>query len=71
MIAVLCEAIYKDLPVRMTYVSLSSGEQERVLVPHSLVDTGLRWHARGFDRRHRQFRDFVLTRILRVELGMV
>ncbi|MDB6443198.1 WYL domain-containing protein [Pseudomonas sp. 21TX0197] len=67
-ITVLCEAIYKHLPVRMTYVSLSSGEQERVLVPHSLVDTGLRWHARGFDRRHLQFRDFVLTRILRVEL---
>ena len=28
-----------------------------------MVDTGLRWHVRGFDRRSGDFRDFVLTRI--------
>ena len=32
-------------------------------MPHTLVDNGLRWHVRGFDRKHAEFRDFVLTRI--------
>lgn len=41
----------------------SSGETTREIVPHTLVDNGLRWHVRGFDRKHGGFRDFVLTRI--------
>lgn len=44
-------------------MSLSSGETTREIVPHTLVDNGLRWHVRGFDRKHNEFRDFVLTRI--------
>ncbi|WP_348238375.1 WYL domain-containing protein, partial [Salmonella enterica] len=39
------------------------GETTREIVPHTLVDNGLRWHVRGFDRKHGEFRDFVLTRI--------
>lgn len=27
------------------------------------IDTGLRWHARAFDRKSGEFRDFVITRI--------
>ena len=57
------EAIYKGKALSITYVSLSSGETTREIVPHTLVDNGLRWHVRGFDRKHREFRDFVLTRI--------
>lgn len=67
-VATLCEAIYKRSPVCVSYVSLSSGEQSRILVPHTLVDNGLRWHVRAFDRKHYQFRDFVLTRIKHAEL---
>jgi len=32
-------------------------------VPFALLDTGLRWHTRAFDRKSGEFRDFVLTRI--------
>lgn len=42
---------------------MSSGVSDRVIVPFALVDTGLRWHVRAFDRRHGEFRDFVVTRI--------
>ena len=61
--------MYKRQALRITYVSLSSGETTREIVPHTLVDNGLRWHVRGFDRKHgpsgapNGFRDFVLTRI--------
>ncbi|HHW4748575.1 TPA: WYL domain-containing protein [Proteus mirabilis] len=62
-VAKVTEAIHKGKALRITYVSLSSGETIREIVPHTLVDNGLRWHVRGFDREHSEFRDFVLTRI--------
>ena len=62
-VAKVTEAIHKGKALRITYVSLSSGETTREIVPHTLVDNGLRWHVRGFDRKHCEFRDFVLTRI--------
>ncbi|WP_432277991.1 WYL domain-containing protein [Proteus columbae] len=62
-VAKVTEAIHKGKALRITYVSLSSGETTREIVPHTLVDNGLRWHVRGFDRNHGEFRDFVLTRI--------
>ena len=62
-VAKVTEAIHKGKALRITYVSLSSGETTREIVPHTLVDNGLRWHVRAFDRKHGEFRDFVLTRI--------
>ncbi|EJL6982892.1 WYL domain-containing protein [Vibrio cholerae] len=58
------EAIHKAKALRITYVSLSSGKTTREIVPHTLVDNGLRWHIRGYDRKRGEFRDFVLTRIV-------
>ncbi|MEL4247434.1 WYL domain-containing protein [Shewanella xiamenensis] len=62
-VAKVTEAIHKGKALSITYVSLSSGETTREIIPHTLVDNGLRWHVRGFDRKHSEFRDFVLTRI--------
>jgi len=62
-LAPICRAIYAKRPVAIRYHSMSSGESERVIVPFALVDTGLRWHIRAFDRKSGEFRDFVVTRI--------
>lgn len=62
-LAPVCRAIYSKRPLAIRYHSMSSGASERVIVPFALVDTGLRWHARAFDRKSGAFRDFVLTRI--------
>jgi len=62
-LAPICRAIHAKRPVAIRYHSMSSGESERVIVPFALVDTGLRWHVRAFDRKSREFRDFVITRI--------
>ena len=62
-LAPICRAIYAKCPVAIRYHSMSSGESERVIVPFALVDTGLRWHVRAFDRKSGEFRDFVITRI--------
>ena len=62
-LAPICRAIHAKRPVAIRYHSMSSGESERVIVPFALVDTGLRWHVRAFDRKSGEFRDFVVTRI--------
>lgn len=62
-LAPICRAIHAKRPVAIHYHSVSSGESERVIVPFALVDTGLRWHVRAFDRKNGEFRDFVVTRI--------
>lgn len=62
-LAPICRAIHAKRPVAIRYQSMSSGESQRVIVPFALVDTGLRWHVRAFDRKSGEFRDFVITRI--------
>jgi hypothetical protein len=62
-LAPICRAIHAKCPVAIRYHSMTSGESERVIVPFALVDTGLRWHVRAFDRKSDEFRDFVVTRI--------
>lgn len=62
-LAPVCRAIHAKRPVTIRYHSMSSGESERVIVPFALVDTGLCWHVRAFDRKSGEFRDFVVTRI--------
>jgi hypothetical protein len=67
-VARLVQAILNNKAVSVIYTSLSSGSGARELVPHSIVDNGLRWHVRAFDRKSQSFRDFVLTRISKVTL---
>ncbi len=56
-------AIHRQRPLRIEYHSISSGRTQREIVPFALIDNGLRWHVRAFDRKNQDFRDFVLTRI--------
>lgn len=67
-LAPVCRAIYTKQALRVRYHSMSSGVSERVLLPFALVDTGLRWHVRAFDRKSNEFRDFVLTRMETAEV---
>lgn len=67
-VAKLVQAVINKKPVSIIYTSLSSGSAAREIVPHSIVDNGLRWHVRAFDRKTESFRDFVLTRITKVTI---
>ncbi|EPE4171384.1 WYL domain-containing protein [Yersinia enterocolitica] len=62
-LASLCRSIKSGTPLDIDYYSMSSGKTHRVIVPFALVDTGLRWHVRAFDRKSQEFRDFVINRI--------
>jgi hypothetical protein len=62
-LASVTRAIHLACPLSIEYHSLSSGRTAREIVPFALIDNGLRWHVRAFDRQTREFRDFVITRI--------
>lgn len=49
--------------LEIEYVSLANPSPEgRMIAPHTLVYTGMRWHVRAYCESNRQFRDFVLSR---------
>jgi hypothetical protein len=62
-LAAVTRAIHLRQALQVRYHSISSGQSEREIVPFALLDTGLRWHVRAYDRKSAEFRDFVLTRI--------
>ena len=67
-IPALMRAIYSNSAIKCEYESLSSGATKRELVPHAIVNNGHRWHVRAYDRKSKEFRDFVCTRVKRIEL---
>ncbi len=62
-LASVTRAIHQACPLKIEYHSISCGRTAREIVPFALIDNGLRWHVRAFDRKTQDFRDFVITRI--------
>lgn len=67
-LATITRAIHQSRPLKVKYLSLSSGSSDRVIVPGALADNGSRWHVRAYDRERKHFNDFVLTRITHAEM---
>lgn len=66
-LATVTRALCAKKALRVSYLSLSSGQKRREIVPVALADNGLRWHVRAYDRDRERFGDFVLTRMLKVQ----
>lgn len=62
-LAVVTRAIHQKQVLRVEYHLLKRGAAAREVVPHALVDSGLRWHTRVFDRKSEEFRDMLISRI--------
>lgn len=59
----LVQAAKEGKKIDMGYVSMTSPDEEsRIIAPHTLVCTPLRWHVRAYCEKNREFRDFVLSR---------
>ncbi|MEB0028954.1 WYL domain-containing protein [Pseudomonas sp. MH9.2] len=60
----LLKACRESLRLEIEYVSLANPEPEiRLIAPHTLIYTGMRWHVRAYCEKNRQYRDFVLSRL--------
>jgi len=67
-LAPITRAIHQQKIVSIDYRSHSSGQSTREIAPFVLVNDGLRWHVRAFDRKSKEFRDFVFTRVGNAQL---
>jgi hypothetical protein len=66
----LLRAIRTGQTVITDYQSMSRPTpSRRVLAPHAIAFDGFRWHARAYCFARKDFRDFVLARMMSVELG--
>ncbi|WP_236249955.1 helix-turn-helix transcriptional regulator [Pseudomonas cichorii] len=60
----LLQACREGLRLEVEYVSLANPEPEiRLIEPHTLVHTGMRWHVRAYCEKNGAYRDFVLSRM--------
>ena len=63
----LLRAIREGMAIRVLYQSMTrSHPTSRALSPHALAHDGFRWHARAFCHTRKEFRDFVIARMLEV-----
>ena len=69
-LAQITRAIKGQKKCRVLYGSLTDRQSgdSRIIEPHSLINTGLRWHVRAYNEETFDFRDFVLSRITDAEL---
>lgn len=69
-VAQVTRAIAQRKKLSVMYASLNDPQknQHRNIEPHTLVNTGSRWHVRAYHEDSFDFRDFVLSRILEASL---
>jgi predicted DNA-binding transcriptional regulator YafY len=49
--------------IDVDYRSVNAPDKDgRIIVPHAIVHSGMRWHVRAFCEKNQDYRDFVLTR---------
>ncbi|WP_204123504.1 WYL domain-containing protein [Pseudomonas sp. 008] len=59
----LLKACRERLRFEVDYVSFRTPAGEtRLIAPHTLIYTGMRWHVRAYCEKNREYRDFVLSR---------
>jgi len=69
----LIDACRRGQRLEITYASMSSPEgEERIIAPHAVVSTGYRWHVRAYCEKNRDYRDFLMGRVLAItdDLGV-
>ncbi len=68
-VAQVIRAIKQKSKLSLIYSSLSDSDnsESRIIEPHSLINTGLRWHVRAYCEESYDFRDFVLSRVQRAQ----
>ncbi len=70
-LVLLLRAVREGQGIRALYQSMSRPRPvRRLLTPHALAHDGFRWHVRAFCHERKQFRDFVIPRMLELELAL-
>jgi hypothetical protein len=67
-ITLITKAILNQRVIKCDYFSIASGASEKILIPHSYIYNGSRWHLRAYDRTKSRFADFVISRFENAQL---
>ncbi|WP_417595778.1 WYL domain-containing protein [Oceanospirillum sp.] len=62
-LSTITRAIANKTAVEIEYVAASRSGKKIQISPHAIVDNGIRWHVRAYDRVENRYWDFVLGRI--------
>lgn len=64
------KAIQNGYALQFKYSSFSSPEKvkSRLVYPHHIVNSGVRWHIRGYDASDNKFKDFNVPRLKNLQL---
>jgi hypothetical protein len=68
MVRIISKAVRSCVPLRITYQSMKADEpEERIVSPHAIVETEVRWHVRAWDEKRQTFLDLVPSRIIKAK----
>lgn len=68
-LSLILDAINNTKAIKVRYLSMARDmASERILNPHAMVFDGHRWHVRAYCQIRKEFRDFVLARIILAEI---
>lgn len=68
-LSLIISAINNKKAIKVSYLSMTKDiASERILNPHAIVFDGHRWHVRAYCQIRKDFRDFVLARIISAEI---
>lgn len=64
------QAVHNNYGLQFDYSSFNSPEKvkTRIVYPHHIVNSGVRWHIRGYDLSDRKFKDFNIPRLKNLQL---
>lgn len=66
MVQLISKAAQNKTPLRILYQSMKLTEpEERIISPHAIVETEVRWHIRAWDEKRQSFLDLVPSRIVK------
>ena len=64
LVRIISRAARTCTPLRITYQSMKADEpEERIVSPHAIVETEVRWHVHAWDEKRQAFLDLVPSRI--------
>lgn len=66
LVQIISKAARSRVPLRIIYQSMKADDpEERIVSPHAIVETEVRWHVRAWDEKRQTFLDLVPSRIIK------
>lgn len=66
LVRIISRAARSRIPLRIIYQSMKPTDpEERIVSPHAIVETEVRWHVRAWDEKRQLFLDLVPSRIIK------